>query len=275
MYIRPETLTLLYIAVFLAVLVRWDRRPWLAYALPPTQALWVNSQGLFVFGPILLGFALIDSLMRVGTKTREARRWWRIVGLAAALTGLACLANPYGLRGALYPLSLLKTMGNPVFKESIAELMSLQRLIDANAGHIVFMAWIQIAVILLAAASFLEPLCWSLYVRWKDRGAEPAETTPRRRRKKPRTKTARAVPLWRLSSFRLLLFGAFTALSLQATRNSHQFAAVVGTLTAWNLGEWAAAVRARRVRQGRSVVDARWPRVAALASVVAALGLVG
>ena len=42
--------------------------------------------------------------------------------------------------------------------------------------------------------------------------------------------------------FRLLLFAAFSVLSWQATRNSHQFAAVVGTVTAWNFGEWAAAV---------------------------------
>ena len=52
---------------------------------------------------------------------------------------------------------------------------------------------------------------------------------------------------WRLSPFRFLLFAAFSVLSLQATRNSHQFAAVVGSVTAWNFGEWAAAVRRRRV----------------------------
>ena len=38
MYVRPETLSLLFLAVFLAVLSRWDRYPWLAWALPVTQA---------------------------------------------------------------------------------------------------------------------------------------------------------------------------------------------------------------------------------------------
>jgi tetratricopeptide (TPR) repeat protein len=43
-----------------------------------------------------------------------------------------------------------------------------------------------------------------------------------------------------------VLFAAFSSLSLQATRNSHQFAAVVGTVTAWNFGEWAAVLGRRR-----------------------------
>src|SRR5205807_2064687 len=51
MYVRPETLTLLYIAAFLAVLARIDRAPALALVLPVVQVAWVNTQGLFVFGP--------------------------------------------------------------------------------------------------------------------------------------------------------------------------------------------------------------------------------
>ena len=43
-----------------------------------------------------------------------------------------------------------------------------------------------------------------------------------------RLREPRAGGDWRLSPFRLLLFVAFSFLSLQATRNSHQFAAVVG-----------------------------------------------
>ncbi len=47
----------------------------------------------------------------------------------------------------------------------------------------------------------------------------------------------------------LALFG-FTFLSMHATRNSHQFAPVVGAVTAWNFGEWAAAIRTRRRERG-------------------------
>ncbi len=74
MYVRPETLTLLYLSIFLAVLLRWDRRPRLAWLLPPVQVAWVNSHGLFVLGPIVLVFGLIDAALRFGFFTAEAQK---------------------------------------------------------------------------------------------------------------------------------------------------------------------------------------------------------
>ena len=62
-YVRPETLTLLYLSIFLAVVTRWDRHPSLAVLLPIVQVAWVNSQGLFVLGPIILVCALIDAAL--------------------------------------------------------------------------------------------------------------------------------------------------------------------------------------------------------------------
>ena len=68
---------------------------------------------------------------------------------------------------------------------------------------------------------------------------------------------------------------AFSVLSLQATRNSHQFAAVVGTVTAWNFGEWAAAVRRRRLASdGASPISsAGVPRLVAFGAVTLVLAL--
>ena len=66
MYVRPETLTLLYLSIFLAVILRWDRYPRLALLLPIVQVAWVNSHGLFVLGPILVAFGLIDAALRFG-----------------------------------------------------------------------------------------------------------------------------------------------------------------------------------------------------------------
>ncbi len=64
---------------------------------------------------------------------------------------------------------------------------------------------------------------------------------------------------------------------MQATRNSHQFAAVVGTVTAWNFAEWAAALEKRRmlrndVERTRKAVS---PRLTALGAVVLVLVWVG
>ena len=80
MYIRPETLTLLYLAIDLAIVFRWERYPALALLLPVVQLAWVNSHGLFVLGPILVAFALCDALchrgaLAQGRRTLVADRW--------------------------------------------------------------------------------------------------------------------------------------------------------------------------------------------------------
>ncbi len=255
MYVRPETLSLLYLALYLAVICRWDRYPALAWLLPAVQVAWVNSHGLFVLGPIILVFALIDALLRPGALDAERAGWWRITVPACVATGLACLLNPYGLRGALYPLELARTMSNPIFSRSIAELTPIPLFIEKSGlGNLPLQ--LHLAAMLLGALSFLVPMVWTLAVRWRrsggDTGADRGGArTPRKRTKKRRqaAEPAETEGNWRLSPFRLLLYGAFSLLSLQATRNSHQFAAVVGTVTAWNLAEWAAARRARAGRQ--------------------------
>lgn len=290
MYVRPETLTLLYLSMFLAVLVRIERVPALALALPLVQVAWVNTQGLFILGPILFTAALIDAALRAGSFSSSRRTWWRTIGSAFVLTGLACLVNPYGIRGALYPLELARTMGNPVFSESIAELTPIMLFIKRD-GLVSLPLRIHFLVMILGGLSFVLPIVWLVLTRWTDGGsAQQVSAAPERsnlpvkaERKKTRspkpkkgTKCAVAVePPWRLSVFRLLLFAAFSFLSLQATRNSHQFAAVVGAVTAWNFAEWVGAVRRRAAERKedndpapglpRGIV----PRLVALSSILA------
>src|SRR4029077_12627442 len=90
-------ISLLYLSIFLAVIMRWDRFPLLAFLLPVVQVAWVNSHGLFILGPVILGFALVDAAFRLGLFAPERRRWWKLILIASAATGLACLINPYGL----------------------------------------------------------------------------------------------------------------------------------------------------------------------------------
>ena len=56
MYVRPETLSLLYLAIDLAVVCRWDRFPVLAWLLPLVQLAWVNTHGSVRAGPDCAGF---------------------------------------------------------------------------------------------------------------------------------------------------------------------------------------------------------------------------
>jgi tetratricopeptide (TPR) repeat protein len=276
MYIRPETLTLLYLAVFLAVLFRIGKMPWLIFVLPATQVVWVNSQGLFVFGPVVLVMALIDYAIMPGRVEGDHKRWWKIVLAGSAMVGVACLVNPYGIVGALNPLALLATMRNPIFKNRIAELSSISRLIRETAGYPLLMLQVHLGTIVLAGLSFVVPMCWGVYDRVRNRKTPEVAEIRGKKGKKPKraAKVVKPVSLWSLSLFRLLMFGVFTALSWQATRNSHQFAAVAGTVTAWNLGEWAAALERRRKEKTGEGFGAG-PRVAAVALVAGMLAVVG
>ena len=242
MYVRPETMTLLYLAADLAILTRIDRHPRLAWALPVVQVFWVNTQGLFALGPIVVGMALVDAVFRRGSFSTARRTWWRTVLSASLATGFACALNPYGLMGALYPLQLVGTMGNPVFAD-IGELQSISDFI-ARTGLENRVLQLHLLTMALGALSFLLPMLWSIGDRLNRAGAtEPASRKAKKQAKKPKTPDE---PIWRLSWFRLMLYVSFSLLSLKATRNSHQFAAVVGAVTAWNFGEWAAALAQRR-----------------------------
>ncbi len=298
MYVRPETLSLLYLSIFLAVLTRWDRRPYLVALLPFVQVAWVNSHGLFVLGPILLVMALLDAAIRPGSLAPGPLRWWRIAGLGSLATFAACLINPYGVGGAVYPIQLAGTMTNRVFSLQIAELTPIPVFIE-RAGLRNLPLQLHFLTMALGALSFLVPLVWSVAVRFSgalpttqpppDRRQETADGPSRTSRKKASGRTKKqsakppepASPTWRLSLFRLLLFGAFSYLSLQATRNSHQFAAVVGSVTAWNFAEWAAAVSRRRarIRGPETVVSPPGvglrPRLFAAGAILAVLAWVG
>jgi tetratricopeptide (TPR) repeat protein len=300
-YVRPETLSLLYLSIFLAILFRWDRHPRLTWILPLVQVAWVNSQGLFVLGPVLLVFALIDAVLRFGLFDAGRRRWWRTVISTSVMTFAACLVNPYFITGALYPLELAGTMSNPIFSRNIAELTTIPDFIR-TAGFSNLPMQLHFLTMILGGLSFLIPLCWLITVRMTSHqpsaagasGAARPEAPDRAKRGKrassarTKKKVARgkqgepaadvAPATWRLSPFRLLLYVAFSTLSLQATRNSHQFAAVVGTITAWNFGEWGASIRRRRrERAGVSTAAAvgTFGRLWALGAVAVAIFWVG
>ena len=283
MYLRPETLTLLYLATDLAILARWDRRPWLAVGLPIVQACWVNTQGLFVFGPFLVGVALLDAATRRGAFAADRRAWWRIALPASFATGLACLANPYGFVGAFYPIELLGTMGNPIFR-SIGELKPLLTLYG-EVGFDLLPLRLHILTMALGALSFVIPATWRVATALRDRRTQPApgeiEAKAKPKARKPRK--AAAEPPIALESdrplrwSRLILFLTFSGLSFSATRNSHQFAAVVGTVTAWNFAEWAAEVAARRRRLAAAPISSAlpWARLATLGVLALVLVAVG
>lgn len=294
MYVRPETISLLWMSIVLAVLFHWRKHPRLMWLLPPVFMFWINTQGLFVLGFVLFGFALAEAAIDPGTWGRDYRKWWSRAIATLFFCLIACLMNPYGFRGLMFPVELAGTMGNPVFR-TIGELTPIPQFIQSLgfrdfpsslslttlplALKIIFINFralplplqLHFTTMLLGFASFLVTLFggFLLYIHKKKayRGTNqtPAATKKTSRRRSSSRRQNDSVSQTdeptlalsmrrpslssnvRFSLFRLLAFIFFSILSFQATRNSHQFAAVLGTVTAANLAQWASLVGANRV----------------------------
>jgi hypothetical protein len=114
--LRPELLSFLLFVGVLSVLepgrVREGRG---LFLLVPLMIVWVNVHALFVLG----AFAIVCAA--VGTATVPSRRL--VVWGGAALASV--LINPFGLRGALFPLTLLSRINgsSPVF-QTVGEFAS-------------------------------------------------------------------------------------------------------------------------------------------------------
>lgn len=124
-FVRPELATLLFLAVFIALARRHRERGGRAIlVLPLLQVVWVNTHTLFVLGPVVAAILLVAMAVGAARGARGRRADVRIAAVVVALTLAACLANPYGLRGALFPLRLFEQLHGTAFKSSIQEFMS-------------------------------------------------------------------------------------------------------------------------------------------------------
>jgi tetratricopeptide (TPR) repeat protein len=275
---RPEIFSLLYIGCFLAILWRAEDRPALAWLLPVVQILWVNTQGLFIFGPVLLGLFVTAHAARLlwdrwrGQLTwgPEQRRWWRHVGGALVAVLLACLVNPYFLDGARFPLDLWPKVSeeNNIYKRYIDELQSpadhvREQSLAVAGGNWFFLAFY--FLLQLLPLSFLYPCLWRAW------GA----TRPADGRSTDRwlaglgavigllalgtlTLSGRGVPGWLVfigDNVPLLLAAAGAAAAL-AFRKRSPWAAALAGVGGLALGAWAAWLRLTLARDGRDLLVA-------------------
>ena len=148
--IRPEIFTFLLCGVFFWLL--WSeahsgaapgwKRPLLFASL---QILWVNLHAGFVFGPFFAAVFLVSEFLERREWDREKRLRVQRFSIILLVTAAACLVNPSGIRGALYPLTLA-TVSFP-----IGENLSMLTLTRIGAQ----IEWISLgAAAGLLAASF-------------------------------------------------------------------------------------------------------------------------
>ncbi len=125
MVVRPEVVTIVALAIDLAIIAVASRRPRLAWLLPIVQLAWVNAHGLFVLGPFVVTLAALFP-----PRSADRRRTHRHLAGAAVATILACFATPYGLAGTSWPLALWGTLADPVFRRTIEELAPLPLIVE-------------------------------------------------------------------------------------------------------------------------------------------------
>jgi tetratricopeptide (TPR) repeat protein len=111
---RPEILSFLWFALSAWLLQRHregSRRA--AWAFPVVMLLWVNSEGLFILGFLLLGAAILDG--------PQDRRLWQILGLSVA----AAFVNPWFAEGAIHPFVLFTRISQamPIYSRTIGEFL--------------------------------------------------------------------------------------------------------------------------------------------------------
>ncbi|MFH0878415.1 MAG: hypothetical protein V2A34_01755 [Lentisphaerota bacterium] len=112
-HIRPELLTYLLVAFFLWSFEKIRKgNPWLRWLLVPAIWLWANLHIYFMFGLFMaLAFSLeqIWKSHRAGPFTPGGQAWRESLWLLVMM--LACLVNPHGLKGLMYPLLIFQNYG--------------------------------------------------------------------------------------------------------------------------------------------------------------------
>lgn len=97
---RPHLLSWIYGSLILLVLEEYGRGSKKGLpALPLIMILWVNSHSLFILGPVMIATTCLSELITKQRKAYKPLFFWAVVA------GLACLLNPYHIKGLLFPLT--------------------------------------------------------------------------------------------------------------------------------------------------------------------------
>lgn len=241
---RPVMVTLVCIVAFLLVLEKGTRKGnmWFVLPLAVLQVVWTNSQGLFVLGPVLIGAYLAGEWVQSMIGDRWGRRGdaaaargvGRRLALALALVVVACVINPYGLKGLFFPFKLLGRIDPSlvnIYSRNVSENIPLWDKGGANVRY--FYSFL--AVSLTAAVSLL--------VNWR---------------------------YLRISHVLALL--AFGYLGVSAERNLLLYFVVAVPVVGLNVTSWWQRVRERSVGKSGGGRQVGWvaaaPRVAAVAAVM-------
>ena len=130
--VRPDLFSLLFLVMYLHILFRFISARWALAAVFVIQLLWTNIHGFFIWGPLLIvlvwggervkrQWKLPLGMSQTGRlKDKDYQRLRFLLGVSV----LACLVNPYGLKGLFYPLHVFVNFfgESRIFFDKILEL---------------------------------------------------------------------------------------------------------------------------------------------------------
>jgi len=127
--LRPDLFSLVFFVFYASI--RISKR-WSLWAVAFIQIIWTNMHGFFILGPFIIFISFIGEWAkrhatlpydwnRIGRLSdEEYKRLKQILVISV----LACLVNPHFVKGALYPLGVLFSIGGEsrIFFQQIQEL---------------------------------------------------------------------------------------------------------------------------------------------------------
>ena len=122
--LRPELLTFLFMSLeFLLIILFHKGKKYPLYLLPILLLLWLNSEGLWPIYFFLLGAFFAEEIIYFSLPS--LRKWLKRssvvpiynsvlrLGIVLLISLPMALLNPYGFRGAIFPLILLRKIAHP------------------------------------------------------------------------------------------------------------------------------------------------------------------
>jgi len=130
--IRPDIYSLLFLTIYIFVLSLHIDKKWAVVVLFIVQVLWSNMHGFFFFGPLFMFIGIISEWIKRNIKLpyewndsgRLTDDEYKRIKIIFVFVILACLFNPQGIRGAVYPIGVFFSLSgeNKIFFEYIQEL---------------------------------------------------------------------------------------------------------------------------------------------------------
>jgi tetratricopeptide (TPR) repeat protein len=117
--VRPEIFSILFVVIYLYLLLNFEINPRKKiYWIVTLQVLWVNMHIFFVYGIAIVAVFLFEKIIQllIERKPVLANDVIKKLFLMLGLQLVACILNPNGIKGALFPFKILSGYGFEVLE---------------------------------------------------------------------------------------------------------------------------------------------------------------